>query len=422
MRFIGRREGVAPELRRADGAGPRSKTAGNDADHAVRRLQLRRPGGDPRRRARASPAATEEEFRALPLRARDARPRPDHPHERRAAALELPAVAVGLLRAGLHRRAVAGLLARRLRGRAGRVTTRASAASGAADGERAAPPRAAPRAARRARRGALGPRRADPRRDPGDRVRDRRSSRAAAGCSRSALLRARRRLPARAVHDARARAPGAARAASSASSGLVAAGALRRRSSRCCWRSSARCRVLFLLDAWRRRSASGVTLAIAATLLGDLLDRPALAHAVLLREPAARRRDRDRRARRHVRRRHRRLPRRALVRHAARWRRGSRRTRRSRGSSIGIARRGRSASGSPGSTRTGCSATDALLLGVASALAAPIGDLFESLDQARRGRQGHRARCSAPTAARWTASTPRCSRSSPATTSGWRCL
>ena len=41
--------------------------------------------------------------------------------------------------------------------------------------------------------------------------------------------------------------------------------------------------------------------------------------------------------------------------------------------------------------------------------------------QARLGRQGHRARCSAPTAARSTASTPRSSRSSPATTSGSRC-
>src|SRR6185436_17754473 len=52
---------------------------------------------------------------AAPLRARDARPGPDHPHERRAAALELPALAVGLLRAALHRRPLAGLRTRGLR-------------------------------------------------------------------------------------------------------------------------------------------------------------------------------------------------------------------------------------------------------------------------------------------------------------------
>ena len=45
----------------------------------------------------------------------------------------------------------------------------------------------------------------------------------------------------------------------------------------------------------------------------------------------------------------------------------------------------------------------ALLLGVGGRVAAPIGDLFESLDQARRGHEGHRDACSAPTAARWTA-------------------
>ena len=50
MRFIGRREGVAPELleqmRWAE-----ETTSANDADHAVRGLQLRRAGGDRGRRA-----------------------------------------------------------------------------------------------------------------------------------------------------------------------------------------------------------------------------------------------------------------------------------------------------------------------------------------------------------------------------------
>ena len=64
---------------------------------------------------------------------------------------------------------------------------------------------------------------------------------------------------------------------------------------------------------------------------------------------------------------------------------------------------------------------EALLLGVASA-SPRRSATCSSRSQARRGHQGRRRRCSAPTAARWTASTPRSSRSSPATTSGWRCL
>ena len=85
MRFIGRREGVAPALRRADGLG-RGADRRQRADHAVRRVQLRRPRGDPRR-GRALEGGGEEEFRSAALRAGDARPRPHHPHERRAAAL-----------------------------------------------------------------------------------------------------------------------------------------------------------------------------------------------------------------------------------------------------------------------------------------------------------------------------------------------
>ena len=52
--------------------------------------------------------------------------------------LELPAVAGGLLRAGVPRRAVAGLLARRRSRRAWTSSPRRSAASGAADGSQAA--------------------------------------------------------------------------------------------------------------------------------------------------------------------------------------------------------------------------------------------------------------------------------------------
>src|SRR6185295_3786738 len=77
-------------------------------------------GGDPRRggalrrgRGGGIPGAA--------LRTRDARPRRHHPHERRAADVELPAVAVGVLGARVPRRAVAGLLARGVRRRARRV-------------------------------------------------------------------------------------------------------------------------------------------------------------------------------------------------------------------------------------------------------------------------------------------------------------
>ena len=57
MRFIGRREGIGPELiERMDWAerGDRRERA----DHAVRRLQLRRPGRDPGRRQALRRAAT----------------------------------------------------------------------------------------------------------------------------------------------------------------------------------------------------------------------------------------------------------------------------------------------------------------------------------------------------------------------------
>ena len=51
-----------------------------------------------------------------PLRARDARSRPPDPNQRRAADLQLPALAVRLLGAGLPRRALAGLRPRGVRG------------------------------------------------------------------------------------------------------------------------------------------------------------------------------------------------------------------------------------------------------------------------------------------------------------------
>ena len=107
MRFIGRREGVATELvERMDWA--EETTAGNERItlfvafnyggraeivDAARALRGRLRGGVP----------------PPPLRARDARPRPPDPHQRRAADLQLPALAVRLLGARLPRRALAGL-------------------------------------------------------------------------------------------------------------------------------------------------------------------------------------------------------------------------------------------------------------------------------------------------------------------------
>src|SRR5262249_38863569 len=87
------------------------------ADHAVRGVQLRRPGGDPRR-GRALPRRWRDGVPGAALRAGDARPGAADPHQRRAADLQLPPLAAGLQRAALHRRAVAGLLARGPRGRA----------------------------------------------------------------------------------------------------------------------------------------------------------------------------------------------------------------------------------------------------------------------------------------------------------------
>ena len=55
MRFIGRRTGVARGAARPDALG-RGEDAGQRADHALRGLQLRRAGGDRRRRALVRPA------------------------------------------------------------------------------------------------------------------------------------------------------------------------------------------------------------------------------------------------------------------------------------------------------------------------------------------------------------------------------
>ena len=184
-------------------------TADQHAPRPLDRVRLRRP-----RRARRGGAADRRERRRS-RRDRRGRPSPRHlyapempdpdladPHVRRAARLELPALAVRVRRVRLHRHALARL-------RAGRASQRAG-------GVRAA----APQIRRQMSRSHLAPRRAA-RRPPG---RARRSSGSAAGgCSRSSLVAA-------LVARARVRDDGAAAAA-------ARAGALPRRR---CSRSSAR--------------------------------------------------------------------------------------------------------------------------------------------------------------------------------------
>ena len=119
MRFIGRREGVARGAGRAHGVGrggrpPRtsgSPCSSPSTTAAGRRSSTRREA------SRASRGGVPRP----PLRARDERPRPPDPHQRRAADLELPALAVRLLGARLQRRALARLRPRGVRVGAGRV-------------------------------------------------------------------------------------------------------------------------------------------------------------------------------------------------------------------------------------------------------------------------------------------------------------
>ena len=78
------------------GARAEIAAAARRAAEAVR-AGYARPGG-----------AGRDGVRQLSVHLRHARPRPGDPHQRRAPAEQLPAVAVGLCRVGVHRRAVAG--------------------------------------------------------------------------------------------------------------------------------------------------------------------------------------------------------------------------------------------------------------------------------------------------------------------------
>ena len=107
MRFIGRRDGVDDELVKRM-AWAEETTAGND--RIVLFVAFNYGGrAEIVDAAREFAGGTEERVSPTPLRARDARPRPADPHQRRAAGLQLPALAVRLLGDGLPRRALARL-------------------------------------------------------------------------------------------------------------------------------------------------------------------------------------------------------------------------------------------------------------------------------------------------------------------------
>ena len=135
--------------------------------------------------------------------------------------------------------------------------------------------------------------------------------------------------------------------------------------------------LVFWLSFFRPRREH-VSWALAATFFGVLWVGIPMVHAVFLREaPHGDGLVVDVLIG-HLPRGHGRLLRRALLRPPAAGAADLARTRRWRG----CRRRSwaaRSRSGSPASTRTGSAGADALLIGLAVALAAPVGDLFESL-------------------------------------------
>ena len=237
MRFIGRRERVAAALLRADGLGrardrrrrPRSRSSSPSTTAAAPRSSTRRS---------ATTAAARRRFAELLYAPEMHDPDLDHPHQRRAAPVELPALAVGLLRAGLPRRAVARLLAAR-RSRSAWASTRRAAGGSGGEPRQMREPRSRRRARRAGRRNTgsdLG--RADLRRDAGDRVRDR--HRRAGGLAWWPGSRCWASLPARALRDVRPCAPGAAAGFVGAIGLLLAAHSAAARSSCSCWCSVSR--------------------------------------------------------------------------------------------------------------------------------------------------------------------------------------
>src|SRR5262249_6580107 len=133
MRFIGRRAGISEDLvERMDWA--EAETGANEPITLF--VAFNYGGGGERPPAAAPPPAGGGErgggIREPPLRAGDARPGPPDPHQRRAADLQLPPLAVRLLGVRLPRRALAGLHPRGIRGGAVRVRGATAALRGEA--------------------------------------------------------------------------------------------------------------------------------------------------------------------------------------------------------------------------------------------------------------------------------------------------
>ena len=339
MRFIGRRERVAAGAARADGLGRGARPPANDAHHAVRRLQLRRARGDPRRR---------RALRAAAARRRSARcstrPRCTTPTSSSARA-----ASSGCRNYLLWQSAYSELVFRdelwpdftreAFEAALDEYERRAAPVRGPLMEGRAPPARRrrrepAARRARARRNARLGPRRAD--RSPRSRaiafaIVDRRLG---GWVFAAGLLVLGVHLPARAVRDVRRAPTRRAWPASSGSIGLLVAAHFGDQATRAAARSCACVPLVFLLCLLQPRH--GGAPGVAVTMLGLAWIGLALRPRGAAARPAPRRRDRRRRARRDVHRRHRRLPRRARVRHAASSRRRSRRTRRSRGCAIGI--------------------------------------------------------------------------------------
>jgi hypothetical protein len=106
MRFIGCREDISEQL--AETMRRRTADGCQREPHALHSDRLRRTLRDPRRRAKL-PWRHRRGVPGAALRTRDARPRADDPHRRRATPLQLSALAMRRLRAGLPRRALARL-------------------------------------------------------------------------------------------------------------------------------------------------------------------------------------------------------------------------------------------------------------------------------------------------------------------------
>ena len=376
MRFIGRRERRRRRAARADGRGPRSRPRPTTASRSSSPSTTAGGRRSSTRRERYT-GGGEDAFRAL-LYAPEMHD-PDliirTSGEQRMS--QLPALAARVLRARLPRRAVARLHARGVRGLARGVRRPAGAGSGAADGAATARParRRPPRRARRNSGSDLGAR--------GSSRRSRRSRfaivhrRARAGWSSpSGWSLLGHRLPARAVRDVRRARTRSRLAGFLGLVGLLVAGALRRRRTPSCWSSCRRSR--WCSCSCARAAPRAARPACRSRCSALVLGRPGVRPRRAAARPAARRR-RSSSTCSSARSSATPAPTSAAARSGARrWRRAISPNKTVEGLVDRDRRRRRRASWFAGLYQDWLGGSDALLLGVAVAIAAPLGDLFES--------------------------------------------